>query len=97
MVRGERGEKGSGGGQMERKGLGIGEGGDHLLTVLNRLDLTKRSNTSPKLGFYRILIPMLTSETPLRDFNCPAFSCCREILKTWTENTKPGKKTGLFF
>lgn len=64
---------GWGEGQMERKGLGIGEGGDHLLTVLNRLGLTKRSNTSPKLCFYRILIPVLTSETPLGDLTALHF------------------------
>lgn len=42
----EERKKGGGGGQMERKE--IGEQGDHLLTVLKGLGLTKQSNTSPK-------------------------------------------------
>lgn len=44
----EERKKGGGGGQIERKGFGIGEQGDHLLTVLKGLGLTKQSNTAPK-------------------------------------------------
>lgn len=73
VVRRGRGEKGRRRGQVEREGLGIGEGGNRLLTVLNRLGLTKQSNSSPKLCFYRILIPVLTSETPLGDLTALHF------------------------